>query len=149
MLSDPIRVALRMAEIFESLGIPYLVGGAVASVIFGEPRATEDIDVLADIAPGQTDALIATCEAEFYVPLETLRDAVHRRTSFNIVHLDTVRKVDVFVVRDAAFDREEMNRRRSTIVARDPEQSIYVGGSDSCQARLVSARRRHLGSPVA
>ena len=48
MISDPLRVALQVAQIFESLEIPYLVGGALASAVLGEPRATEDIDIVAD-----------------------------------------------------------------------------------------------------
>ena len=89
MALDPIRVAVRTAEILESLDIPYLVGGALASAILGEPRSTEDVDIVADIRPEQADALIGALGDEFYVPADSLRDAVHRRTSFNVIHLET------------------------------------------------------------
>jgi len=59
MVSDPLRVALEVARIFDSLGIPYVIGGALASAILGEPRATEDIDVVADIRPQQTETFVA------------------------------------------------------------------------------------------
>lgn len=125
-VSDPLRVALRVAQILESLKIPYLVGGALASAMLGEPRATEDIDMVADIDPDRIEAFIAALGSDFYVPLDALRQAVQRRSSFNIVHLETMRKVDLFVMRDTDMDREEMRRRRQTIVAREPEQAIYV-----------------------
>ena len=126
MVSDPLRVALRVAAIFESLEIPYLIGGALASAVLGEPRATEDIDVVADIAPDQVEAFVAALGSDFYVPLDTLRLAVERRSSFNIIHLGTMRKVDVFVLRRSGLDPEEMKRRRLTIIAKEPERSLYL-----------------------
>lgn len=142
MLPDPLRVALRMAQLFESLEIRYLVGGALASALLGEPRATEDIDLLADIAPDQTDALNAALGAEFYVPLDVVRNAIRRRSSFSIIHLDTMRKVDVFLVRDEALDREEMGRRQLTVIARDPDQSVYVATPEDLILQKLDWYRR-------
>ena len=126
MALDPIGVALRVAQLLESRDIPYLVGGAMASAILGEPRTTEDIDIVADIRPEQADALIGALGSEFYVPVDSLRNAVVRRTSFNIIHLETMRKVDIFVLRGVALDQEEMRRRLRVVVATDPERTLYV-----------------------
>lgn len=142
MVSDPLRVALCVAGIFESLGIRYLIGGAFASAILGEPRATEDIDVVADIRPNQIDALAVALAEEFYVPVDALRHAIQRRSSFNVVHLDTMRKVDVFVVRDTALDREEMERRQLTVVARDPYQSVWVATAEDLILQKLDWYRR-------
>jgi len=60
----------------------------------------------------------------FYIPLDALHLAIQRRSSFNIIHLETMRKVDVFVLRDAGLDREEMTRRRLTLVIEQPPQSL-------------------------
>lgn len=109
MVSDPLRVALLVAEIFESLDIPYLIGDAIASAIVGEPRATEDIDIVADIPFEKTDAL---------------RAAIPRRGSFNIIYLETMRKVDVFVLRESGLDPEEMRRRiRDRFMSHRPRTS--------------------------
>lgn len=126
MVPDPLRVALRVAEIFESLGIRYLVGGALASAVLGEPRATEDIDIAAEISPVHVVPLVTALETEFYVPVDRLRDAVDRRRSFNIIHLETMRKVDVFVLRDSALDQQELDRRQLTVIVEDPPQSVYL-----------------------
>jgi hypothetical protein len=126
VVSEPLRVALEVARIFDSLEIPYLLGGALGSAVLGEPRATEDIDILAAIEASQTDALVSALSDSFYVPLDGLRRAVRLRSSFNVIHLDTMRKVDVFVLRESGLDPEEMRRRQLTIVAADPEQSIYI-----------------------
>jgi hypothetical protein len=126
MVADPLRVALRVAEIFESLNIPYLVGGAVASAVLGEPRSTEDIDVVADIGSDQADSLISALGGEFYIPVDALRHAILHRSSCNVVHLETMRKVDIFVARHTGLDQEELTRRQRTFVARDPDRTLYI-----------------------
>lgn len=59
MVSEPIRVAMQIATILEQLDISYLVGGSIASSFYGEPRATQDIDVVANVSPPHIDRLIA------------------------------------------------------------------------------------------
>ena len=59
-------VGLRLAAIFDRLEIPYLVGGAVASVIYGEVRSTLDIDIVADLSPDTVGPLVAALEEDFY-----------------------------------------------------------------------------------
>lgn len=136
---------VRMAEILESLDIPYLVGGALASAILGEPRSTEDVDIVADLRPEQADPLIGALGNEFYIPADSLRDAIRRRTSFNVIHLETMWKVDVFVLRDAPLDREEMARRRPTVVATNPDRSVYVASPEDLVLQKLDWYRRGEG----
>lgn len=49
MLSEPLLVVARLARTFDALGIPYLVGGSLATAIHGKPRATQDVDLVAQI----------------------------------------------------------------------------------------------------
>lgn len=142
MVADPLRVALRVAEIFESLNIPYLVGGAVASAVLGEPRSTEDIDVVADIGSDQADALISALGDEFYIPVDALRRAILHRSSCNVVHLDTMRKVDIFVARHTGLDQEELARRRQTFVARDPDRTLYIATPEDLILQKLDWYRR-------
>jgi hypothetical protein len=130
MALDPIGLTVRVAELLDSLDIPYLLGGALASAILGEPRATEDVDIVADIRPEQAEAVIRVLGNEFYVPAGRLRDAVSHRTSFNVIHLETMRKVDIFVLRALPLDQQEMARRRLTVVTTNPDRSIYVASPE-------------------
>lgn len=110
---DPVAAAIVVAAIFDRLRIRYAIGGAVASTILGEPRATHDLDLVAEIDPANVGAVIdAFEEAGFYVPHTAARTAVAARRSFNIIHRDSAMKVDVFVAGRTALDDEELQRRQ-------------------------------------
>lgn len=113
MLSEPILVVATIARIFDDLGIRYLVGGSVASSVYGIPRATQDVDLVADIRLSDVDALTSAMAGEFYVDVDMIRDAVQRRASFNVVHLATMFKADVFILQGDSWSREEMQRART------------------------------------
>lgn len=117
MLSEPLCVALQTAKILDDLDIPYLVGGSIASSIYGEPRATQDIDIVAELKDRHVQPLIAATQNAFYIAEEDVLRAVSRLSSFNIIHLETMTKVDIFVLGADALDREEMRRRQSRSVA--------------------------------
>ena len=112
MLSEPLVVVARIAGVFDDLAVPYLVGGSLASSVYGVPRATQDVDLVADIRAEHVDRFTAHLQGDFYVDADMIRDAIARRASFNVVHLPTMFKADVFVLRADAWSREEMKRAR-------------------------------------
>lgn len=112
MLSEPILVVARLARTFDDLGIRYLVGGSLASSLYGIPRATQDVDLVADLKLSHVDTVTAALGGDFYVDADMIRDAVRRRASFNVVHLATMFKADVFLLRGDSWSREEMRRAR-------------------------------------
>ena len=113
MLSEPLRVVATIAGAFDSLGIAYVIGGSVASSLYGVPRATQDVDLVADIRASQIDALTGMLADEFYVDADMIREALQRRSSFNVVHLATMFKADVFILQADSWSREEMKRART------------------------------------
>lgn len=113
MLSEPILVVATIARTFDALGIRYLVGGSVASSVYGIPRATQDVDLVADIQLSQVDAVTKAMAGEFYVDADMIRDAIRRHASFNMVHLETMFKADIFILQGDSWSREEMARARA------------------------------------
>jgi hypothetical protein len=110
-LPDAIRVSLIVTRILEELGVPYLIGGSVASIIHGEPRLTNDIDLVADIREEQVPQLVAALETDFYVDDRAMRRAIRERRSFNILYLETMYKVDIFIPRGDEWSHEQMRAR--------------------------------------
>lgn len=112
MLSEPILVVARIVQSFDTLGIPYVVGGSLASSVYGIPRATQDVDLVADLIVSHAEKLQQLLADDFYVDSDMIRDAVLKRASFNVIHLATMFKADVFVMKRDAWSREEMSRAR-------------------------------------
>jgi hypothetical protein len=108
-------VALRpVLDALQRLGVRHYVGGSIASSAHGIPRASIDADVVAELTAADTDRLTAALSTTYYVPEDRVRDAVARRGSFNLIHLETMVKVDVFVSRDRPHDRRAFERARTT-----------------------------------
>jgi hypothetical protein len=104
---------LPVIEALEALGVPYHVGGSVASSFIGIARATQDVDLVADLQLPHAAPFARSLEGRYYADPERIAYAIRRRTSFNVIHLETVYKVDVFVSQDTPFARGNMERRIS------------------------------------
>jgi len=102
-----------VASVFEDLGVVYMIGGSQASVYYGEPRFTQDIDVVTDLRREDIPALLEHFPAgEYYVSAEAAREAVETRGQFNIIHPTSGLKVDVFANKDTDYDRLRLERRQ-------------------------------------
>jgi hypothetical protein len=113
MLSDPLLVVSVLARVFDELGIRYLVGGSLASSVYGIPRATQDVDLVADLRPDSVQAFHDRLAGAFYMDVDMIRDAIARRASFNVIHLETMFKTDVFIMKFDSWSRGEMTRASS------------------------------------
>lgn len=96
--------------------MPWLVGGSLASSIHGIPRATQDVDLVADLRLPHLAPFVAAMEQDSYCSDDAVRDAMRRRASFNVIHLATAMKVDIFMLRGDPLSRAEMDRRVFQVV---------------------------------
>ena len=108
MLSDALGVVATLARAYDGMRIPYLVGGSFAISVYGVPRATQDVNIVADIGMSHVDPFVNRLEGRFYVEEEAVRDAVRRRASFNVLYLPLMFKADIFVMKRDAWSRNEM-----------------------------------------
>ncbi len=109
----PYELLERIVLVFERLHIPYLVTGSVAAMAYGEPRLTNDIDVVALIEKRHIPPLIEAFPAsEYYVNDEMIREAIQHKGQFNIIHPSSGLKVDVIICRNTRFDASRFSRVR-------------------------------------
>lgn len=142
MVTEPIAVTLLVIEALETLGVPYVIGGSLASTVHGVVRATLDTDLVADLRPEHAAPLTQALGVAFYADEEAIRTAIEQQASFNVIHLDTIFKVDVFVAGGRPFDLQQINRRGAQVVATDPERTAYVASAeDVILAKLDWYRR--------
>jgi hypothetical protein len=101
----------RLLDVLNSLGIPFLIGGSLASSIHGVPRATMDVDLVADLSPERITDLAKELGGEFYVDAEALRSALRAGRSFNLIHYASSYKFDIFPLLADRFQQTEFGRR--------------------------------------
>lgn len=116
---------MNVREILETLkraldaaGIPYMVTGSVASSAFGEPRASEDLDMVIAPTRGQLIELLRHFPADQYYALEEdALDALTNRRMFNVIHPASGWKVDLIIKKARPFSDEEFGRRKEVQIA--------------------------------
>ncbi len=96
----------------ETLGVDYLIGGSLASAVWGVPRSTLDVDLVTNLHKSQTSALVRLLGDAFYADEEAIQKAVREHASFSIIHLETLFEVDVFPLKDTPYAQEEFARRQ-------------------------------------
>jgi hypothetical protein len=109
----PYELLELIVEILNHLGIPYLVTGSVAAMAYGEPRLTNDIDIVAAIEYRHVDGLLAAFPSEqFYISEESIRDAIRYRKQFNIIHPASGLKADIIIRENTPFNESRFSRIR-------------------------------------
>jgi hypothetical protein len=89
-------------------------------------RSTLDVDIVADMKLEHIQPLVAALSKEFYADDEMMRDAIEHHSSFNLIHYETAFKVDIFIRKLRPFDQMQLERRRKSVIATDPEESVWV-----------------------
>jgi hypothetical protein len=129
-LPDLVAATLAVVRVLDDLGIPYLIGGSLASSAYGEARTTQDVDLVVDLAEVQVASLVARLRPDFYADDERARQAVARRGSFNVIHLRTMSKIDLFVAGDDPPARRQLERRRTLPMPGLPDVVLSVSSPE-------------------
>jgi hypothetical protein len=115
---------LPVVDTLVALDVPYCVGGSVASSYAGVARATLDVDLVADLRLEHVEPLCRVLAQDYYLDRDMIHEAIGRRGTFNVIHLATMFKIDVFVMEETAFARENMARRVALDVP-DIARTVY------------------------
>ena len=119
-----------VVEVFAQLGVEYFLTGSVISSHHGVPRSTVDVDVVAALRSEHVDALVEHLADAYYVDADAAHDAIKRRSMFNLIHLATMYKVDVYAVL-GPFNRSVMARRRwEPLADMDPTRSVAIATAE-------------------
>lgn len=134
-LPRALQVALRVVEALEAMGVHDHIGGSCASSIHGIPRQTRAFDLVVALTPETAAALARRLAGEFFADESIARAAAHHKRSFNVVHLDSGIKVDLFVLGDSEFDREEF--RRAALMQVDAQHHASVKSPEDTMLRQL------------
>lgn len=132
----------RVVAVLDELEVDYLVGGSLASALLGEPRQTFDADVLARLLGRHAEPLVARLGAEFYVNTESIMSAIQHQGSFNLIHLETMAKVDVFIRWRTPFGQSQLARRQKRVIGRlNPVELFFASAEDTILSKLEWYRK--------
>jgi hypothetical protein len=138
-----------LLNVLDELGILYFAVGSVASSIHGLPRFTQDIDLVAQIEPAQIDRLTSLTANDFYMDKNEARGALVRGRAFNLIHLASAYKIDIFPLGHDAFHASELSRARAedwTIPNAATVRLPVASAEDTVLSKLVWYRQGGLVS---
>jgi len=127
-----IRALVPIILVFEEFSVPYYIGGSLASSVYGIARATIDVDLVARIAAHHIGTLKSRLQDEYYVDEVMIAEAVEHCSSFNLIHLETSIKIDVFIQADEVYPRTAMDRRRADTLSekQTPREVFFCSTED-------------------
>ena len=109
-MDESLLVTLRIAEVLDDLEVRWFLGGSLASSIHGIPRATLDADIVADLRAPLVSAFLKALGKDWYMEEESVRNAIRNRSCFNLIHLGSAMKVDIFVPKLRRFEGGQFSR---------------------------------------
>ena len=114
-----------LVKALDDTSIAYFIGGSIASSAYGLARATMDVDMIVNLKPFQIQSFVKMLKEEYYVDIEMIAQAVNNKSSFNILHLPTMLKIDFFILKEQPYSIKSFERRVLNTLD-DSEDSIKV-----------------------
>jgi hypothetical protein len=137
MQNEPVEVTLKVTGVLEELGVPYLIGGSLASTLYGMVRTTQDSDIIAEMQTEHVQPFVSVLHDEFYIDEEMIAEAIQQNSSFNIIHRETMFKVDVFIPRPRPFLRSQLARaQRQTFTLESELSAKFASPEDTILSKL-------------
>lgn len=129
-IDNILKVTVEVLETLERLNIPCAVVGSLASSLHGIPRSTQDVDIVALIKLEHLNSLVESFSNDFYVEREMLEKAIKNRSSFNLIHFETMLKIDIFVLKPELIFQNQITRRQSVVISEEPLKRLMVSSPE-------------------
>jgi len=132
------KLLQKLGKIFKNLKIPYFITGGIATVIWGRPRFTADIDIVIQLVPQKLDKLarkLLAIDKNVYLNKQSMQEALERFGEFNFIHPASGLKVDFWILKNEPFDKARLKRR---IAKKLNKQAIYfISPEDLILSKLL------------
>ncbi|MEM7114628.1 MAG: hypothetical protein AAF614_19480 [Chloroflexota bacterium] len=126
-LNSEIRQATEpLIRFLDENRIQYHIGGSVASSAHGIPRTTIDVDLVADIELHQVAQMVQSLQPIYYIDATMIQNAINSLSSFNLIHLETIIKIDIFILKKDAFAQQVMSRAVEGILSIGEAEPFHV-----------------------
>jgi len=138
MIENELDVLRDISQRLDGQGIEFMLTGSLAMNYYAQPRMTRDIDLVIALNETQTDAFVRLFESDYYLAERHVANAISRRGMFNLIHNETVIKVDFVVLKSDSYRQEEFARRMT--IALSDFQTWIVSREDLILSKLLWAK---------
>jgi hypothetical protein len=138
-MTDPGELGRALAAIavaLDALSVKWAIGGSLASAAHGEPRATNDVDIIALLDEGSAVELAKRLEKDFYADPESARSAVRSRGSFNVIDSKSFIKIDIFIPSPGPMGAGQLDRRQTLEILTGVPALPILGPEDTILQKL-------------
>ena len=140
-MHNELDIVREVSQRLESAGISYMLTGSMAMNYYAQPRMTRDIDVVVALCPADAEGVVKLFSADYYVSREAVDSSIAHESLFNLIHHESVIKVDCIVRKRTAYRLAEFDRRQ-----RIPIQDFatwIVSKEDLILSKLFWAKGSH------
>src|SRR6266536_4029245 len=113
---NEIDIGRDISRRFEQAGVAYMLTGSMAMNYYAQPRMTRDIGVVIAIASEDVDRVAALFRPDYYVSEENIRESLAHESIFNLIHQESVIKVDCIIRKSSEYRRVEFGRSQKISV---------------------------------
>ena len=138
---NEIDIVRDISRRFELAGISYMLTGSMAMNYHAQPRMTRDIDVVIAIGPDDVDRVAALFRPDYYVSEENIRESLAQESIFNLIHEESVIKVDCIIRKEIEYRRVEFERRERISIL--DFSTFIVSKEDLIISKLFWAKDSH------
>jgi len=121
---------LPVSQALSDLGVRHYVGGSVASSFHGAMRSTMDVDLVAEMNDSHVRPFLSAIGDRYYASESAIRDAIRRRSCFNLIHFATSFKVDIFISRNREFDLAAFSRAKAMPLGDDTRCTVPIASAE-------------------
>lgn len=136
MLANVLQATRLVTDVLEKMEITYAVCGSLASSAHGMIRTTMDVDLIADLRQEHVSMFVDLLKGSFFIDDEMIRSAIEHHRSFNIIHLESMFKVDIFTPTRREFDQNQLSRRQETKLGEEQIRLFILSPEDIVLAKL-------------
>lgn len=110
MENDITKALKPLIKVYDKYNIRYYICGSLASSLYGMARSTQDVDIVSDINFELTDKIVEDLKSDYFILSEMITEAIKYKSSFNLIHLETMIKIDIFILKDEPYHKISIER---------------------------------------
>ena len=138
---NEIDIVRDISQRFEQARIPYMLTGSMAMNYYAQPRMTRDIDIVIAITPEDVGRISALFRPDYYVNEQNIRESLDHQSIFNLIHQESVIKVDCIIRKSSEYRRIEFERRQKISIV--DFTTFIVSKEDLIISKLAWAKNSH------